>query len=82
MGRNNLYFVIQITKNGKHYAYIDEVNKALNLYGLFEGRHEFGGRKIDSVMYMPSKKRALEIAEAWNNIFKNEGTLIDWRKAQ
>lgn len=78
MGTRNLYFVIQITKNGKHYAYVDEVNKGLNLCGLFEGRHEFDERTLDVVMYAPSKKHALEVAEAWNKTFKENGTLIDW----
>ena len=74
-----LYFVISIDKNGKHYAYVDEVYENYNLCGLFEGRHEFDGRTLQVVMHVPTKKKAHELAEAWNETYKNNGTLIDWR---
>ena len=72
-------FVISFTKDNKHFAYVEQVDSCTNLYGRFDKFYAINGGTTEIVMFAPSMKKAQEIANAWNENYKKNGTLfIQW----
>lgn len=65
----NLYFAVSATENGKNYAYVLKVDSNSNLLNVFA--HD---KRMTVANYFPTKKKAEEIADFWNECFKKNGT--------
>ena len=66
----NFYYVVMEEIDGKKYAYVDKVSENTNICGRWEAS------QFICVQPCESKKRAEEIAEAWNGDFKKNGTYL------
>ena len=63
------YYVINVKENGKYYAYAEKMSKSDNLVSFVE-RH----KTADVIMPVKTFKYAKEIAAAWNEAYKKNGT--------
>ena len=72
-----LFFVLQMDNaNGQHIAIAVSQNTNVNLYHVFDAyNNEQMGIKVKVVHYCETWKKALELESAWNNGFKENGTL-------
>ena len=69
-------FVIQIEVNGKYLAVAESCSTNINLYHYFDGyNNSDDGISVKVVHYCETWKKALELESAWNNGFKENGTL-------
>lgn len=71
-----LNFVISFTKDNKHFAYVEQVDSSINLCGRFDKFYAVDNAITDTIMFAPSMKKAQEIANAWNENYKQNGTLF------
>ena len=75
--KKNLYFVLQLGKNGHHVAMAVAVPTNQNLYHHFDDFNCYG-RQVEVVHYVETWKQALELESAWNDGFRKNGTI--WQK--
>lgn len=68
----NLFFVLQLEKNGHFLAMAISVPKNQNLYHRFDG-YNTHGQTVKVVHYAETWKQALEIEKSWNDGFKVNG---------
>lgn len=72
-----LNFVLSYTnKDGKHWALHCQIDAVYNLLGAFEPFYNdkhLG--ELTIIQYVPSNKKAIELAHHWNECYKNNGTL-------
>ena len=75
--KKQLSFVIQISVNDtKNIALATSCSTNQNLYHVFDGYNNGEmGFKVKVVHYCETWKKALELEQAWNEGFKNNGTL-------
>lgn len=66
----NLYFVISKEKDGKRVALAEKVSTSLNLVSYINSI-----RNVESVTAVDTWKKAKETATAWNQSYKENGTL-------
>ena len=71
--KNNLFFVLQLDKNGRHIAMAITVPKNQNLYHCFDG-YNTHGQTVKVAHYAETWKQALELEKVWNDGFKANGT--------
>ena len=67
--KNNLFFVLQLEKNGRYIAMAITVPKSQNLYHCFDG-YNTHGQIVKVVHYCDTWSHALEIEKSWNDGFK------------
>lgn len=66
----NIYIVIDVCENDKSYAYVRKMRACENLVSILN----ISG--IRSANVCDTKKRACEIATAWNATYKENGTYM------
>lgn len=64
------YFAVTIEENGKYYAYAVKANENDNILCKLKIKN------IKCANICPTKKRAAEIVEAWNDSYKTNGTYM------
>lgn len=65
----NFYYVFVLTKDGKHFAFANKVHGSLNLYSVITSY-----KYLDTVHQCKTYTEAQDIAEFWNQCYKNNGT--------
>lgn len=68
----NIYFVVVEEENGKHFAFADAIRTNEN------AKHSryFLDPKYTCIEFCESRKKAEEIALAWNESYKKNGTYL------
>lgn len=69
-----LSFVIVFTRDNCKVAIVDSTGKNNNLHQLWD--RKYPGKKIDIVWLAPSRKKAIETANAWNDAYKENNELL------
>ena len=64
------YIVVQVEENGKYYAYAIKVSESDNLLSKLKIKN------IVTANIFRTKKRAEEIVEAWNQMYKENGNYM------
>lgn len=74
-----LNFVLSYTNGqGKHFATDVQLDTSLNLFNAFEPYKQYKCiGMLDTIQYVSSKKKAVELAQVWNDCYKRNGTLND-----
>lgn len=67
----NYYFAVTVTEDGKNCAYVIKASESENLLCVFQRV-----KNATAINLFPTKKKAAEIADYWNECFKNNGTYI------
>ena len=68
----HLHFAVVTTKNEKNFAsYVDVPIEGMNLQGWMK---EFSQR-YSIIQCVPSKQKAIELSDFWNDCYKKNGTL-------
>lgn len=75
-----LNFVLSYTnKDGKHWALHCQIDSNYNLLRAFEPFYNVYNDKhlgeLTIIQYVPSKKKAIELTNQWNEDYKRNGTL-------
>ena len=68
------WLVIVQVFDGKRFAFARRVSHSTNLLSELEGF-----KSAESVNIADSKKAAVDIANYWNECYRKNGTLYDWR---
>lgn len=66
----NFYFVVIIKENGKYLNYVEKATDSDNLLSKFKIKNCVG------VNIFPTKKKAEEIADFWNDCAKKNGNFM------
>ena len=69
----NLFFVLQLEKNGHYVAMAVSVPIHQNLYHYFDSFNHNNGQTVKVVHYCKTWKLALELEKVWNDGFKLNG---------
>lgn len=64
------YIAVQVTENGKNYAYAVKVSESDNLLS------KLAIKGIAAANLCSTKKEAEEVVTAWNEAFKNNGSYM------
>ena len=64
------YIVVQVEENGKYYAYAVKVSESDNLLSKLKIKN------IVTANIFRTKKKAEEIVEAWNQMYKENGNYM------
>lgn len=75
----NINFVLQLKKNNRLTAIAIAVQESSNLYHYFDDFNR-DGCEVMVVHYVKNRKRALELANAWNKGFVANGNA--WTKSE
>lgn len=67
----NFYYAVNTQENGKIYAFVVKADINDNLKYLFSGY-----KNLTSINACPTKKRAEELCEFWNECYKANGTYL------
>ncbi len=70
MKKKNSYIAVQVTENGKSYAYAVKVSESDNLLSKLEIKG------ITAANLCGSRKEAEKIVAFWNESFKNNGSFM------
>ena len=70
MKKKNSYIAVQVTENGKNYAYAVKVSESDNLLS------KLAIKGITAANLCGSRKEAEEIVTAWNECFKSNGSYM------
>ena len=65
-----LYIAVQVKENGKYYAYAFHVSESDNLLSKLKIKN------IVTANIYRTKKRAVEVVEAWNLMYKENGNYM------
>lgn len=65
------YYAVNTEDNGKIYAFVIKASINENLKTLFSGY-----KNLISINACPTKKRAEELANFWNDCYKTNGTYM------
>ena len=65
-----LYIAVQVEENGKYYAYAIKVSESDNLLSKLKIKN------IVTANIFRTKKRAVEVVESWNRMYKENGNYM------
>ncbi len=69
----NYYFIMDIQENEKFYPIVSKTSIRENFVCVMD-QWNCGNRKVLSINFCDSKKKALDIAEDWTKIYRQNGT--------
>ena len=67
----NFYILVSVDKNGKHLAYVVKYNNAYDLKEFINSIED-----LETANIIPTKKKALEIADEWNKTYLYNGVYL------
>jgi hypothetical protein len=66
-------FVIQIQKDGKRHAYAESIENGNCIFHYLSKIKD-----IETAFIVPTMKKAREVADAWNETQKHNGTFLEY----